>query len=127
LPDSVAGIAGLATDADDKWGPNLVKSLRNNGVLSDAVFGFYLSRIPTVSFLDLGAIINSHMADSTNLYMMDIVDESTHWALDITGIGFGDMDQNAYRIKGEALLDTGTTCIVVPPKYYLWFMEKLAE
>lgn len=25
LPDSIAGIAGLATDADDKWGPNLVK------------------------------------------------------------------------------------------------------
>lgn len=62
------------------------------------------------------------MADPTNLYMMDIVDKSTHWALDITGIGFGDMEQNAYRIKGEALLDTGTSCIVVPSKYYLWFL-----
>ena len=77
--------------------------------------------------MDLGAIVSSHMADPTNLYMMDIVDKSSHWTLDITGIGFGDMEENAYRIKGKALLDTGTSCIVVPSKYYLWFMKKLAE
>jgi hypothetical protein len=77
--------------------------------------------------MDLGAIINGHMADPTNLYMMEVVNESSHWMLDIKGIGFGDKEENAYRINSKALLDTGTSCIVVPSYYYSWFMKKLAE
>ena len=68
--------------------------------------------------MDLGAIIDSHMADPTNLYMMEVVNESSHWMLDITGIGFGDKEENAYRINSKAILDTGTSCIAVPSYYY---------
>jgi hypothetical protein len=67
------------------------------------------------------------MRDPTNLFMMEVVDESSHWMLDIRGIGFGDMNENAYRIRSQGLLDTGTSCIVVPSYYYSWFMDKLVE
>lgn len=61
LPSVIAGIAGLSTDADSKWGPNLIKTLKESGVLSDSLFSFYLSSTSGDSFLDLGAIVPSHM------------------------------------------------------------------
>ena len=68
-------------------------------MISDAVFGFYISRRPTDSFLDIGAIVDNRMRDPTNLFMMEVVDESSHWMLDLRGIGFGDMNENAYRVR----------------------------
>ena len=59
--------------------------------------------------------------------MMDILPHLSHWAQTITGIGFGDMDRNAYRVSGDAIFDTGSSCILVPDYYYFWFLEKLAE
>ena len=61
LPSVIAGIAGLSTDAESKWGPNLIKTLQKSGILSDSLFSFYLSSTSGNSFLDLGAIVPSHM------------------------------------------------------------------
>ena len=105
-----------------------MKSLKNSGILSDNVFAFYLSRRSIASsFLDLGAVVNSHMKDPSNLFMMPIKDESYHWTLEVTGIGFGDMEANAYRVSVEAITDSGTSCLVISDFYYFWIMKKLAE
>jgi len=37
------------------------------------------------------------------------------------------MDKNAYKISGDAIFDTGSSCLLVPDYYYFWFLEKLAE
>lgn len=79
------------------------------------------------SFLDLGAVVPSHMKDPSNLYMMDILKHDTHWTQKITGVGFGDMRQNSYEISADVLFDTGSSCILVPDAYYFWFLEKLGD
>ena len=42
FPNYTGGIAGLATDSDDTAGPNLIKAFRDQGIIDEAVFAFYL-------------------------------------------------------------------------------------
>ena len=44
MPSYAGAISGLATDSDNTAGPNLIKSLRDSGVITEATFSFYLER-----------------------------------------------------------------------------------
>ena len=44
MPSYAGAISGLATDSDNTPGPNLIKSLRSSGVITEATFSFYLER-----------------------------------------------------------------------------------
>lgn len=126
MPSYVTAISGLATDSDENRGPNLVKRMRDAGVITDAVFAFYFELKANQSYLDIGYIDNSAMLDPTNLFMIDIITDNYWWAQSITGVRFGDSEEDAYGLHGEvAFTDSGTSCISVPDRYFIWLLDRL--
>lgn len=122
----MGAIAGLTTDSDNRKGPNLIKSMRDNGAITDAVFAFYLESTEGSSYLDIGSIDESAMRDPENLFMIDILYQNYWWAQTIVGIRFGDEEADSYGLHGEkAITDSGTSCIIVPDRYYDWILERL--
>lgn len=124
FPNYAGGIAGLATDSDSSWGPNLIKSLRDDGVIDDAIFCFYLASSSDLSYIDIGYIRDDGMLDPANLVMLDILEDNYWWAQSITAIRFGDDDM--YELHGdEGFTDSGSSCIIVPSRYFTWLYDRL--
>lgn len=124
FPNYAGGIAGLATDSDDKWGPNLIKSFKNAGIIDNAYFCFFLMSSGTDSYIDVGYIRDDAMRDPTNLQMISILSGNYWWAQKVTAIRFGDED--IYEVHGEeAFTDSGTSCIIVPSRYFEWLYDRL--
>jgi len=120
----VAGIAGLGTDHDSSYGPNLIKSMYQADILTLNVFSFYLT-YSTSAYLDLGFIDNTAMKDPSNLIMHDTGD-SYFWSGTITAIRFGDADADAWQLDPlEGITDSGTSCILTPSKYFEWILEQM--
>lgn len=68
------------------------------------------------------------MKDQSNLIMFDNREESFFWAGTIDGIRFGSDDSNAWAIDStRAILDSGSTCIIIPNKYFTWTLEQLKK
>jgi len=89
FPSAASAISGLATDSDNSYGPNLIKQLRNASIITDAVFSFYLSKSGSSSYLDVGYVDPDAMLDSSNLIMIDILENNYWWAQKVTAIRFG--------------------------------------
>lgn len=58
--------------------------------------------------------------------MIDIIPNNYWWAQTITAMRFGDDDKDMYELHGEeAFTDSGTSCIIVPSRYFEWFYDRL--
>jgi len=64
------------------------------------------------------------MLDSDNLFMIDADPSSYWWTAQINGVKFGDDAADAWGLDEiDAFTDSGTSCIIVPNKYYDWFLD----
>ena len=91
---------GLAPGSDS----NLLEAFVLDLVITDNVFAFYLAADSEYSYFDLGAIDETAMFDSTNLYYQSITSEN-QWSQKVTGVRFGTDD--AYYVSSHtALIDT---------------------
>ena len=79
-PSYVSAIAGLATDSDSDRGPNLIKTMRDSGIIRSATFSFYLHDYGNNSYLDIGHVDTDVMKDPENLFMVDILKYNYWWA-----------------------------------------------
>lgn len=114
MPSNIAAISGLATDSLGN-GPNLIKSMKTSGIITNSVFSFYLEGMTTTSYLDIGIIDNTAMKDSSNLYMIPILTNNYWWAANVEGIRFGATDADAWGLDATmAILDSGTSCLSIP-------------
>jgi len=68
MPTNVAAISGLGADSGGT-APNLIKSMKSSGIITDSVFCFYLDGV-TASYLDIGIIDKTAMKESSNLNMI---------------------------------------------------------
>ena len=125
MPSNVAAISGLATDSLGN-GPNLIKSMKSSGVISNSYFCFYLEGMSTTSYLDIGIIDNTAMKDSKNLNMIPILSNNYWWSANVEGIRFGTSESDAWGLDATmGILDSGTSCLSVPNKYYDWLLTQL--
>lgn len=67
------------------------------------------------------------MKDPTNLKMIKTLPACYFWSAKLQGIRFGDSDSFALASDDQAILDSGTTCLYVPQKYFYWLLEKLRK
>ena len=56
--DAIDGIVGMATGFDPNSGPILINELFKQNLITAPVFGFYLSSLPGLSYLDIGIILD---------------------------------------------------------------------
>jgi hypothetical protein len=116
----------LATDSAAPAGPNLIKAFRNEGVIDAATFSFYLVDTDNASYIDIGYVRDDAMKDPTNLIMIDILTDNYWWAQSVTAIRFGEDDANMFELHGEeGFTDSGTSCLIVPSRYYEWFYDRM--
>ena len=81
----------MATDADNRYGPNYIKSLYSAGAITDPVFAFFFnSERFGSSYLDIGVIDQSRMSNVDDLVTLPVVEEDFWWSNYVTGIKFGD-------------------------------------
>jgi hypothetical protein len=114
MPSNIAAISGLATDSLGNK-PNLIKSMKTSGIITNSVFSFYLEGMTTTSYLDIGIIDNTAMKDSSNLYMIPILTNNYKWAANVEGIRFVTTDADAWGLDSTvAILDSGTSCLSIP-------------
>jgi len=70
--NEIDGILGMTSDYKN-GGPLFIKMLKEKGLITNAVFGFYLSGTDGRSFLDIGVLWNASMRDKNELVWMDAV------------------------------------------------------
>lgn len=68
------------------------------------------------------------MYDSSNLFLMKVITSDNKWTQSVTGVRFGSDDTNAWGLDTmTGVFASGSTCITVPDKYYLWMLSILAS
>lgn len=97
------------------------------GVISNPVFSFYFYNSNFNSYLDFGNIDYSVMKDPTNLKMISTLPACYFWSAKLQGIRFGDSEPYALASDDQAILDSGTTCLFVPQKYFYWLLDNLSK
>ena len=94
-------------------------------MISGPVFAFYLADGSEYSYFDLGAIDETAMLDSEQLVTQS-TSTADSWSQTLQGIRFGLLDEFSVD-KAKAIIDSTTSCIVIPSKYYLWVLQKLFD
>jgi len=84
--NDIDGILGMSSDYKNN-GALFIKSLKAKGLITNAVFGFYLSGTEGKSFLDIGVLWNSSMRNKDELVWFDTVPDFW-WTNYVTGVRF---------------------------------------
>lgn len=105
-------------------GPMFVTQLFNAGLLSNKQFGFHLSGLTGISYVDLGYINPDSMRDPQELVWLSVVNNSFFWKNYITGVWVPGSSSGTALKDGfsltqvDAIVDTGTSCSYFPTRYY---------
>jgi hypothetical protein len=117
--NEIDGILGMTSNFKN-GGPLFIEALKDRGLITNSVFGFYLSGTDGRSFLDIGVLWNTSMRNKDELIWMDAI-RDFWWSNYVTGIRFinpGQTDKSkvtSFRtIKKIGTTDTGTSCTYVP-------------
>jgi len=114
--DGLHGIAGMSTGFTKDSGPVLVPALYKAGVISNPIFGWYLTGMSDESYLDIGIIHSNSIREGEEIVWIDVVNNDFWWTNYMTGIKIGD---KRYSIPtAKVMTDTGTTCAYVPSSLY---------
>jgi hypothetical protein len=145
IGEPIDGILGLSRkmDVQDvyKSGPNFVTELHNQTKIEKTTFSFYIDNTNGDSFVDFGyydeAVMKGGSAKAAGLVWFDVPAEREilFWFLQTTAIRFGEEDKisggvaQAYRFDTPyaAILDTGTSMIMVPEDIAADFFGRLLE
>lgn len=74
LPYAVSGIVGLSSATSTTiYSPNIIKQLKADNAITNAVFAFYLTTSDQTSYFDIGRVDQTAMYDASNLKMMPVV------------------------------------------------------
>jgi len=100
----------------------LIEEMYKSEIISDPVFGFYLTGVDGQSYLDIGRLQDSAMRDKDELVWLDVVDNDFWWTNYLTGVKFTSADgfeETSYSLESaKALTDSGTSCVYMPANYY---------
>jgi hypothetical protein len=114
--DGIYGIVGMSTGFTKDSGPVLVPALYEAGVISEPVFGWYLTGMSEESYLDIGLLHEDSIREGEELIWMPVVNNDYWWTNYITGIKIGD---NSFSIpKRYAMTDSGTSCTYAPTSLF---------
>ncbi len=103
---------GLTIDS----GPILVEKLYEGKIISEPVFGWYLTGLENESYMDIGILTEDSIREGEQLVWMPVVNDDFWWTNFITGVKINDL---AYSLPhAYALTDTGTSCVYVPTSVY---------
>jgi hypothetical protein len=126
---AIDGILGMSTGFTSNQGPIFLVELARQNVISNAVFGFYLTGHTETSFLDIGMLQTSSMRDESELVWMNVDSTEYWWSQKVKGMrlynkidqieGEDEIYSEVYRVNSSTgLTDTGTSCVYVPTFYY---------
>ena len=102
---------------------NLLDALELGLVITENQFAFYLASDAEYSYFDIGALDETAMADSTNLFYQPITSQNL-WSQTVKGVRFGSDD--AYSVgQHTALIDSSQARIEMPQEYFHWFLSKM--
>ena len=100
MTEYASAIVGLAPGSDS----NLLEAFVIDFVITDNVFAFYLAADSEYSYFDLGAIDETAMLDSANLFYQSIT-SANQWSQQVKGVRFGTDD--AFNVGSHtALIDS---------------------
>lgn len=123
--DGLYGIVGMSTGLTRDSGPILVSSLYDGGVISEPVFGWYLTGLQHESYLDIGILTDDSIRKGEKLVWLPVVYDDFWWTNFITGIK---IDGDAYSLpKAYAMTDTGTSCIYAPTSVYSRLIDHISK
>lgn len=119
----------MGTDAD-KTGPDLIGTFYRAGILSQNIFSFALRSTSQTSYLDMGQVDESKMANPADLVNIPVVTEKNNWWTSyLSGVRFGESQENAFGflVDQKAFTDSGTSCTLIPTDFYDLFFEELEK
>lgn len=112
----IGGIAGLSTGLTRDSDQLLVPALYDAGVISEPVFGWYLTDMTGQSYMDVGFIGADAIRDGEEIAWLPVVNNDFWWTNYITGISFNGQDYSINKSLG--MTDTGTSCTYVPHDFW---------
>lgn len=117
--DGIYGIVGMSTGLtkltkDD--GPVLITSLYKNDIISEPVFGWFMSDEDNDSYIDIGYLAEDSIREGEELAWISVFNDDFWWTNMVTGVR---LKGNSYQTpRAFALTDTGTSCVYVPTEFY---------
>ena len=121
------GLLGLGSSMQTDGVPTLIDMLQSQQIIKQRTFSLYLSNNPnsidTESRLIIGGYDTKYMLDDSLTYL-NVVDPY-YWAVGLISGSFGDIQIDIS--SKEALIDSGTTLIVVAYADWPSFLETLQE
>lgn len=93
-------------------GPLLIPTLAKNGVISEPVFGWFITDEEEQSYLDIGVLTADSIREGEELVWIDVLYDDYWWTNFVNGIKIN--GKGFKTPKDFALTDTGTSCIYVP-------------
>ena len=121
--DDIYGIIGMATGFHSGSGPNMIMSLYEGGVISEPVFGWYLSDMSDESYVDIGFLSAESIREGEELVWLPVVEDDFWWTNFVTAIKFD--DEEFALSTAYAMTDTGTSCAYVPSSLYFYITDKV--
>jgi hypothetical protein len=76
----------MSTGYDARSGPLLVNDLYEGGVISEPVFGWFMSDETGTTFLDIGVLTYDSIREGDELIWMDVLNDDFWWTNEITGV-----------------------------------------
>ena len=117
--DGIHGIVGMSTGLTDDSGPLLVENLYEGKVISEPVFGWYLTGLANESYLDIGILSEESIREGEQLVWLPVLGDYNMrywWTNVITGVK---INEKAYSLPSAyAMTDTGTSCIYTPTSVF---------
>lgn len=117
----VDGLFGLAFGKPDNNYTNLIESLKNQGVITDAIFSLYLNDSSTDSSDDMQSVITiggfdlqtyTGSSNESDIHYLRVYQETGLWAVALDAVNFGD---HHLSYGGQmAILDSGVSLILGP-------------
>ena len=121
--DGIHGICGMSTGFADWSGPILVNSLYEGGIISEPVFGWFMSDQTGTTFMDIGMLSYDSIREGDELIWMDVLDDDFWWTNEITGVS---LNGNQFKVpKKLAMTDTGTSCVSAPKKIFSTLFDNI--
>ena len=119
--DDTHGICGMSTGFTTDSGPLLVNSLYEEGLISEPVFGWFMSDETGTTYMDIGVLTKDSIREGDEIIWMDVLDDDFWWANEVTGVSIEGVKLKVP--KRPAFTDTGASCVGVPPYLYYSLMD----
>lgn len=109
----------MSTGLTNEKGPLLVENLYQGKVISEPVFGWYLTGLANESYMDIGILSEDSIREGEQLVWLPVIQHpymKYWWTNVVTGVK---INEEAYSLPpAYAMTDTGTSCIYTPTSVF---------